>query len=49
MMKIIMIILIIIVKRIPCRCPICELPLASAPLIARSFQQLLPLPAFEAP
>ena len=32
---------------VPCRCTTCDIPLASAPMIARTFQQLFPVPAFE--
>eukprot|EP00929_Paragymnodinium_shiwhaense_P002995 TRINITY_DN103355_c0_g1_i1.p1 TRINITY_DN103355_c0_g1~~TRINITY_DN103355_c0_g1_i1.p1 ORF type:complete len:446 (-),score=78.28 TRINITY_DN103355_c0_g1_i1:42-1379(-) len=32
---------------VPGRCPMCELPLASAPLIARTFRQLVPVPPFQ--
>mmetsp|Transcript_77709 Transcript_77709/g.251729 ORF Transcript_77709/g.251729 Transcript_77709/m.251729 type:complete len:340 (+) Transcript_77709:674-1693(+) len=35
------------VCRVPGRCPTCELPLASATLIARGFRQLLPPAPFE--
>lgn len=34
------------VCKVPSRCQCCDLPLVSAPVIARSFRQLRPLPAF---
>lgn len=36
------------VCKVPTRCPCCELPLVSAPLLARSFRQLRPLQTFAA-